>query len=105
MSAIAYACFECRIAMKREQNADKLICPNCGGTMYYMGWSFHAPKKRDTEQWKKVQWLFAEGFLFFGSGWRTDVPLPERLRDVKKFLEDYPDHALRVRPRTPKLLP
>ncbi len=105
MSSIAFACFDCRIAMKRDQNVEELICPRCDGKMYSMGWSFHAPKQKDVEQWKKVQWLFAEGFRFFGSGWGKGIPLPERLKDVEKFLKDNPTHGLRTAKRIPEIIP
>ena len=105
MSSIAFACFDCRVAMKRDQDEETIICPTCEGTMYAMGWSFHAPKKRETDQWKKVQWLFAEGFRFFGSGWGKGVPLPDKFQDVKNFIKENPNHGLRTGKRFPKLLP
>jgi hypothetical protein len=73
--------------------------------MYRVGWSFHAPKKRNVEQWKKIQWLFAEGFRFFGSGWGKGIPLPERLKDVDQFIKDNPSHGLRTAERNSELIP
>ena len=105
MSAKAFACFNCRVAIKRDQDADQIVCPRCKGTMYRMGWSFHAPKKTNIEQWKKIQWLYAEGFRFFGSGWGKGIPLPERLKDVKEFIMKHPNHGLRTATRIPGLLP
>ena len=105
MSSIAFACFDCRVAIKRDQDEYTIVCPTCKGTMYHMGWSFHAPKKREKDQWKKVQWLFAEGFRFYGSGWRTDIPLPKKYQEVKQFIKDNPSHALRTGERFPNLLP
>lgn len=105
MRRIAFACFECRVSFKRADDAETLTCPNCGGTMYRMGWSFHAPTKGDTEQWKKIQILFAEGFRFFGTGDTTREPLPRTLKDVPDFLERNQKHRLRVADRKPELLP
>ena len=104
MSSKAFACFDCRVSMKRDQDVSTIVCPTCKGTMYRMGWSFHAPKKRDSEQWKKVQLLFAEGFRFFGSGWGKGVPLPDKYKDVKRFIEENPEHGLRTKKRSPELI-
>ena len=73
--------------------------------MHRMGWSFHAPLKRDREQWKKVQILFAEGFRFYGSGSSDQEPIPDTHRDVPDFLERNQKHRLRVAERKPELLP
>jgi len=70
-----------------------------------MGWSFHAPAKNDSEQWKKVQILFAEGFRFFGTGASDREPLPRTLKEVPDFLERNQKHGLRVATRNPELLP
>lgn len=105
MRRVSYACFDCRVAFKQEPNRDVAPCPNCGGDMYEMGWSFKAPSKRDVNQWKKVQILFAEGFRFFGTGYYESEPLPSTLRDVPEFLKKNEDHRLRVADRQPDLLP
>lgn len=91
--------------MKRNQDALTIVCPTCQGTMYRMGWSFHAPKKSNVEQWKKVQFLYAEGFRFFGSGWGKGIPLPKKYKEVKNFIEEYPNHGLRTAKRLPSLIP
>jgi hypothetical protein len=105
MSKIAYACFACRVSFKRGDQAETATCPTCGGPLRPMGWSFHAPPKRDAEQWSKVQLLYAEGFRFNSSGEFGFQPLPERLRDVKEFVAANPDHPLRSAPPQPELRP
>jgi len=107
MRRVSYACFDCRVAFKKDdfQCGEVTPCPNCGGDMHQMGWSFKAPRRRDANQWKKVQILFAEGFRFFGEGHSDSEPLPEALRDVPAFLQRHPDHRLRVADRQPELLP
>lgn len=103
---IAFACFRCRISVKREAaEQETAVCARCGGTLHRMGWSFHAPASTDIEQWEKVQTLFAEGFRFFGTGDMSHEALPDRLRDVPAFLKRNPTHRLRVAPRQPELLP
>jgi hypothetical protein len=102
---IAFACFTCPASFKRDDENESAKCPNCGGPLHRMGWSFHAPPKSDSEQWKKVQILYAEGFRFQGSGGRGAPPLPSRLRDVSQFVSENKDHVLRVAPRRAELLP
>ena len=101
----AFACFDCQVSFKRGDEVETLVCPRCSGTMHRMGWSFHAPLKRDREQWKKVQILFAEGFRFYGSGSSDQEPIPDTHRDVPDFLERNQKHRLRVAERKPELLP
>ncbi|MBD1821984.1 hypothetical protein H6F51_05660 [Cyanobacteria bacterium FACHB-DQ100] len=58
----------------------------------------------DREQWKKVQKLYALGFRFHR--YRGAYPsLPDRLREVDQFVEQYPDHALRIAKPDETLLP
>jgi len=73
--------------------------------MYAMGRSFRAPGSTDAEQWTKVRTLFAHGFRFFSYRSVPCEPLPERLRDVARFIADYPGHPFRVGPPRPELLP
>jgi hypothetical protein len=62
-----------------------------------MGRSFKAPKKRDAEQWAKVERLWNAGFRFFSYRSYPDAePLPERLRDVDPFIRRNPAHPFRV---------
>lgn len=95
---VAHACFVCRKSFKRALEADRdPVCPECGGAIHAMGRSFKAPKKGDTEQWRKVQALYANGFRFFSYRSFPDAPqLPERSRDVEAFLAENPTHPFRV---------
>ena len=61
---ISHACFECRKSIKQPVTDDvKYFCPECNGQIYEMGRNFTAPKTSDFKQVKKVQGLYAEGFL------------------------------------------
>jgi hypothetical protein len=102
---VAFACFGCRVSFKRADESDTGVCPNCGGTLHRMGWSFHAPRKTDADQWTKVQILFAEGFRFEGSGREGAEPFPAELRDVNAFVANNARHRLRIAARRPELLP
>ncbi|MBT8123991.1 MAG: hypothetical protein KJO81_04110, partial [Gammaproteobacteria bacterium] len=48
------------------------------------------------KQWKKVYSLYIEGFRFFGSGFHTSEKLPEKLSDLKGFLNRNPEHYLKI---------
>ena len=104
-SRIAYACFHCRISLKRDRESNEVeTCSRCSGSLYRMGWSFKAPPQSDSEQWQKVQLLYAHGFRFIGSGHHTGESFPARLRDVLDFIERNPDHPLRVASMKPELM-
>jgi hypothetical protein len=69
-----------------------------------MGRSFKAPKRGNHEQWRKVQKLYALGFRFQSYG--GDYPsLPERFREIDQFIEQHPDHELRIAEPDRSLLP
>lgn len=88
----AHACFSCRKSFKLSYG-ESHTCPECGETIYLMGRAFKAPKKRDNEQWRKVQKLYALGFRFNRYGGNY-LPLPDRLKEVDRFVDDNPDHEL-----------
>jgi hypothetical protein len=99
----AHACFSCQKSFKLSYERNH-ICLECGKTIYLMGRAFKAPKRGDNEQWRKVQTLYALGFRFHSYGGDYE-PLPERLREVDNFIENYPEHELRVAETDPSLLP
>lgn len=92
-----FACFTCRKCFKYESLSDRddktrrsTRCPQCGDPIYDMGLDFKAPRRRDIEQWKKVEVLYHNGVDFSpsdtigseGPGYR-----PARLNQVGDFLE------------------
>jgi DNA-directed RNA polymerase subunit RPC12/RpoP len=99
----AHACFSCQKSFKLSYEKEH-ICPDCDNKIYLMGRSFKAPKRGDREQWEKVQKLYALGFRFhcYGGDYQ---PLPERLREVDRFVEQHPDHELRIAEPDRSLLP
>jgi predicted RNA-binding Zn-ribbon protein involved in translation (DUF1610 family) len=99
----AHACFNCQKSFKLSYEKDH-VCPQCGLIIYRMGRAFKAPKRGDHEQWRKVQKLYASGFRFHCYG-GDYPPLPERLREVDLFIEQYPDHELRIAEPDQVLLP
>ena len=99
----AHACFNWQKSFKLSYEKDR-VCPECGLTIYRMGRAFKALKRGDDEQWKKVQKLYALGFRFHSYN-RDYPPLPERLREVDQFVEQYLNHELRIADLDPALLP
>jgi hypothetical protein len=94
---IAHACFDCRKSFKVAPRPDlAATCPNCGGQLHEMGRSFKAPPAKDTEQWAKVQALYAAGFRFFSYRSAEGPPLPDRLSEVEEFVRNNPAHPLRI---------
>lgn len=100
---VAHACFDCRKSFKMSPEHDH-VCPQCGNPVHWMGRAFKAPRQSDEEQWQKVQLLYAYGFRFHRYGGDYEAP-PERLREVEEFIERNPNHALRIAPYNPSLLP
>ena len=99
---MSYACISCKTAHKRHVEGDRseypilMECPICKSNMYHVGRNFKAPKRSDTSQWKKVQFLIMHGFLF--QKIRLDVngesvPYPETLEQAKEFVIKYKDWA------------
>ncbi|MBW4581667.1 MAG: hypothetical protein KME42_19020 [Tildeniella nuda ZEHNDER 1965/U140] len=99
----AHACFNCQKSFKLSYEKEH-ICPDCGSKIYLMGRSFKALKRSHREQWKKVQKLYALGFRFHRYG-EDYPPLPERLREVDRFVEQHPDHELQIAAPNRSLLP
>ena len=99
----AHACFSCRKSFKLSYGKSH-VCPECREAIYLMGRAFKAPKKRDDEQWRKVQKLYALGFRFnrYGGDY---LSLPERLKEVDRFVEENPEHKLRTAEPDLTLLP
>jgi DNA-directed RNA polymerase subunit RPC12/RpoP len=83
---VAHACFACRKSWKIEpRENDEANCPDCGGVIRWMGRNFKAPKKRDIEQWKKVEALWNGGVRFQSQN--LSDPPPSDLRDVEEYLK------------------
>jgi DNA-directed RNA polymerase subunit RPC12/RpoP len=103
---IAHACFTCRKSFKlRPAEQREHRCPDCKGSVHEMGRSFRAPARSNAEQCEKVQALFAHGFRFYSYRSFECPPLPERLREVERFVRENPSHPLRIARPRPSLLP
>jgi hypothetical protein len=96
---VAHACFDCRLSFKRAtpKSGASAVCPNCGGEAFWMGRSFRAPAKSNTEQWQKVRVLYQHGFRF-GTYRHGGPSLPAKLSQVAQFLRDNPNHPCKIKP-------
>ncbi|WNC68599.1 hypothetical protein RI845_00280 [Thalassotalea nanhaiensis] len=100
---MAFACLDCRKSFKRQFNLSKecpseMTCPNCAGIAHNFGRHFKAPKKTDSKQWKKIEFLFQHGFKFqkirIGSGHHDVVNYPDTLEQAREFVVKYKNHAI-----------
>jgi hypothetical protein len=93
---IAHACFSCRKSFKRPIKGDHR-CPECRGPLHFMGRSFKVPAQTDTDQWRKVEALYREGFRFFSYRSFPNAPkLPSRYKEVAAFVRANPRHPFRT---------
>lgn len=86
-----FACFACRKSFKQHMMASQLDkhepkCPQCGDKMSMMGRAFKAPKHTNIKQWRKVELLVKNGFLFNPKSHHGKRP--ETLREAKAFVEN-----------------
>ena len=103
--AMSYACLKCKTAHKRHVEGSPIDypltmeCPICKEKMYRVGRHFKAPKKNDSAQWRKVEFLIEHGFLFQkirpNSGSYDSVPYPETLEQAKEFVVKYKEWAIK----------
>jgi hypothetical protein len=92
-------CFVCRKCFKKPVAEKMNTCPNCGGKMVALNRKFSAPKSNDLVQWKKVQYLVENGFLFqsiyeteniSGQGVsKIKVSYPENMEEAIEFVAKY----------------
>lgn len=94
-----YACFACRKSFKQDPWNESLShkCPECSEELHDMGRNFRPPKKLDKNSWEVVRRLYQAGFRFFGSGSHSDPDLPTMLSEVEQFVNENPNHYLRVK--------
>ena len=86
-----FACFECRKSFKQHMWVSQFdkhqpLCPQCGAKMWLMGRAFKAPAKSSVKQWRKVEFLIRNGFLFHPNqfGWARS---PKTLREAEAVIK------------------
>ena len=92
-----FACVACRRSAKHPQNAAPR-CPDCRQPMVELGRDFHAPRRGNLAQWRKIALLVAAGRRAVDPRYRQDGPLfdscgcggpgprPATLSDAKTLL-------------------
>lgn len=104
--SMSFACCECKTSNMRQFNLEpchypKVIeCPVCKGVAVNLGRHFKPPKKSDTAQWKKVEFLIEHGFVFqkirqIKNSYES-VPYPETLAQAKEFVVKYETYAVKT---------
>lgn len=103
--SMSFACCNCKTSNMRQFNLAPsdypraIECPVCKGVAVNLGRHFKPPKKSDTAQWKKVEYLIGHGFVF--QKIRTiensydSVPYPETLAQAKEFVVKYQQYAVK----------
>ncbi len=93
-----YACFKCRKSFKRASRVEAVLpCPHCGGPSIGLTRKFKPPRKADVQQWRKVEALVRQGFLF----WSLGEPYPETLAEVEAFAARHAGFLANERARNP----
>jgi len=98
---LPHVCFECCKSFKKPLSEEKRICPQCGNNLVALNRKFSAPKATDTAQWKKVQFLVANGFYFQSiyeqteNSARSKVSYPATLEEAKVFVTQYQTQAIK----------
>jgi hypothetical protein len=96
-----HVCFHCRKSFKKPKSLEPPLCPQCAGATVMLSRKFSAPKAIDTEQWRKVEFLVAHGFLFQSvyeqseGGGRHKVAYPSTLIEAEAFVVEYRMQAVR----------
>jgi len=97
---LPHVCFECRKTFRKPHSDVPRICPQCAGHLTVLNRKFSAPRKIDIEQWKKVRYLVAHGFLFQSvyepsdSGGIRTVAYPKTLKDAEEFVRQFQDQGV-----------
>jgi predicted RNA-binding Zn-ribbon protein involved in translation (DUF1610 family) len=98
-----FVCFSCRKSFKKPSSPSVRSCPECGGAMTQLSRKFKAPKRSDTTQWKKVQFLVDHGFRFYSVFDRTNcgqrVAYPKTLEEAREFVKRHKGQVGLAAPR------
>ena len=101
-----HVCFRCRKSFKKPNREERRICPQCDGSLRALSRNFSAPRSTDTEQWEKVQYLVAHGFVFHAVYEQREdkehyrVRYSQTLEEAKAFVIQYRDQAIQIEPNT-----
>ena len=87
-----HVCIPCRKSVKKPASSSNRVCSQCGQTLVRLSRKFAAPKARDIAQWKKIEFLVNNGFLFYSAYERIGeafhlVPYPKTLVEAREFVK------------------
>lgn len=81
-----YACLPCRYTLKAERKCGSKYgprCPHCRERTIALGHDFHAPRRQNVTQWRKVALLVHAGYVFDSYGGEAPGYRPRTLADAK----------------------
>jgi hypothetical protein len=83
-----YACLACRYTAKHHWTSKDAgpHCPHCRARMDHLGMDFKAPRRRNSNQWRKVAMLIEAGIRFHSCGCHGPGARPRTLSDAKSQL-------------------
>lgn len=83
-----FACLPCRYSAKHppRYTADAPLpaCPHCREPMVDLGRDFHAPRRTDVRQWRKVAMLVRAGIRFDSCGCTGPGPRPATVGEARR---------------------
>jgi hypothetical protein len=95
MSNATWACFDCRVAMRRSNYTGKVVpCIRCGQPSLCLGVKIRIPRKEAVREWARLRKDFHEGRLYWQKiGKRVDVAQRHTLEKELAKLKSRPDNA------------
>lgn len=102
-----YACFTCRKSFKQPGTSESeslpsrraFLCPQCRRPMADIGSDFKAPRRRDRDQWAKVEALYAFGYLFRPRCCKGPGTRPRDMRELREVLRSTGFGESEIEPR------
>ena len=88
---LPHVCFRCRKSFKRYEGPLDKKCPDCGGKAIALSRKFKPPARSNERQWKKVEYLVAQGFRFASQRTMTGelAPYPRTLAEAREFVRRF----------------
>ena len=62
-------------------------CPDCNTPLHNMGRYFRAPRRRNADQWRKVEMLYRAGIRFAGTQSTRRGCFPKSIAAAKEFIQ------------------
>jgi len=84
-------CFNCRKSYKKPKSTEPRSCPECGKELIQLSRKFSAPRKAAIEEWKVVEYLVSQGFLYYTIHLEDgqQVKYPKTMKDAIEFVRTH----------------